>query len=648
MKQPFFILVALFFVQNLIAQPFATHAFTNGKIYTANDAQPFAEAMAINGENIIYIGNNNSINAFINANTIVENLNGRLVLPGIHDVHQHPLEAGTEGGSGCHLHNDAQSVDELIEELDLCNIQPNTNGWILANGHSIFTLYDGEDPSKYYLDDLYPDDPVAILEETSHSVWVNSKALEIVGIDDNTPDPPGGHIYKNPTTGEVDGILMDNAGDVVLQMALAANNTINNLHYDGLIEFGLPELAKNGITSICEARTYWKRDYQDIWQELRDNDLLTCRVVLNPWIYPDEDDAVQIPILQSLYNTGDNMLKATQVKCYSDGIIPNATAALHEPYIDNNGLPFNTGLNYIDADRLANLITVLEQTGYDFHIHAIGDRGITESLDAIETARNANGNIGARHRITHVEIVKESDYPRFAQLNVTADMQVAGNFTNPENWDENLPFLGADRVDNIIPLKSIFDTGARITLSSDWDVSSLNPFVGMQNALTRAPQNLPTVQDAVKAYTINGAYVLRQENQTGSLEVGKWADFICVNQDIFTIPVNQIAQTEVLSTWVGGTEVYRSDELDAVSNIQKNQIIDLYPTPVKDRLFLDLKDEIIIGLDIFNVQGDLVKSIQETRQDSMQVNVADLSNGVYFLKIALKNGAFLSDRMIKD
>jgi predicted amidohydrolase YtcJ len=389
---------------------------------------------------------------------------------------------------------------------------------------------------------------VAILEETSHSVWVNSKALEVAEIDDYTEDPPGSNIYKNPTTGEVDGILMDNAGDVILQMALAANNAIDNLHYDGLIEFGLPELAKNGITSICEAQTYWKRGYQDIWQELHDNNELTCRVVLNPWIYTDEDDATQIPILQSLYNTGDNMLKATQVKCYSDGIILNATAALHEPYIDNNGLPFNQGLNYIDGDRLANLMTILEQTGYDFHIHAIGDRGITESLDAVEAARNANGDIGARHRITHVEIVKESDYPRFAQLNVTADMQVASDFTNPENWEENLPFLGADRIDNIIPLKSIFETGARVTLSSDWDVSSLNPFIGMQNALTRAPQNLPTIEDAVKAYTINGAYVLRQETNTESLEVGKWADFICVNQDIFTVPTNQIAQTIVLST----------------------------------------------------------------------------------------------------
>lgn len=647
MKNITLFILIIFYHLNMNAQT-ATHAFINGKIYTANDAQPFAEAIAIDGENIIYVGNNMGINNHIDGNTIVEDLAGRLVLPGIHDVHMHPLEAGTEGGSGCHLHNDSESIDELIDELDLCSIQPNSNGWILANGHSIFTLYDAEDPPKFYLDDLFPDNPVAILEETSHSLWVNSKALEMAGIDEYTEDPPGGHIYKNPITGEVDGILMDNAGDVVLQMALAANNTIDNLHYDGLIDFGLPELAKNGITSICEARTYWKRGYHEIWQELHDNGELTCRVVLNPWIYPDDDDATQIPILQSLYNTGNNMLKATQVKCYSDGIIPNATAALHEPYNDNNGLPFNTGLNYIAADRLANLITVLEQTGYDFHIHAIGDRGITESLDAIETARNANGDIGARHRITHVEVVKESDYPRFAQLNVTADMQVAGDFTNPENWEENIPFLGAERADNLIPLKSIFDTGARITLSSDWDVSSLNPFVGMQNALTRAPQNLPTIEDAVKAYTINGAYVLRQETNTGSLEVGKWADFICVSQDIFTIPTNQIAQTTVLSTWVGGEEVFRSDDLDAVSSVQKNPYFNLYPTPVRDILHINLNNKTIVELDIFNIKGDLVKKLTETFRDSVEINLANFSKGVYFLKVELENGTIVNDKIIKD
>ena len=632
---------------NLNAQT-ATHAFINGKIYTSNNAQPFAEAIAITGETIIYVGDNTGVNNHIGSITIVEDLAGRLVLPGFHDVHMHPLEASSEGSASCVLGGYGASLDDLLDELDLCNVQPNSNGWILGFGHSNFSLYDSPDPVKFYLDDLYPDDPVIVMEETSHAMWVNTKALEMAGIDETTPDPPGGHIYKNPTTGEVEGILMDNAGDIVLQMALEENQTLNDFHYNGLVEYGLPLIAENGITSICEARTYWKRGYHEIWQELHDNDELTCRVVLNPWVYPEDDDATQIPILQSLYDEGDDMLKSTQIKCYSDGIVINATCALHEPYDNNLGLPFETGLNYIDVDRMANLITVLEQIGYDFHIHAIGDRGITESLDAIEEARNTNGDIGARHRITHVEIVKETDYSRFAPLNVTADMQVTGDFTNPDNWDDNIFFIGANRSDNLIPLKSIFDTGARVTLSSDWDVSSLNPFVGIQNALTRAPQNLPTVEDAIKAYTINGAYVLRQETNTGSLEVGKWADFICVDQDVFTIPTNQISQTKVLSTWVGGEEVYRSDDLDWISTIQKNKYFQLYPSPVKDILTIKLKDLAITEWSIYDVKGALINNTEASIQDSLQINVSNFEQGVYFFKMKLENGKIIGDRFLKE
>ena len=203
----------------------------------------------------------------------------------------------------------------------------------------------------------------------------------------------------------------------------------------------------------------------------------------------------------------------------------------------------------------------MEQIGYDFHIHALGDRGVTESIDAIEAARNTNGEIGTRHRITHLEIVRSSDIPRFKELNITADMQVAGAFTQPELWDDNNFLLGQERTDSIIPLKALEEAGARITLSSDWDVSSLNPFVGMQNALTRSPQQISSIGKAIDAYTLNAAYVMRQETKTGSLEVGKWADFIVVDRDVFTVPINEVGGTKTLLTYVDGKEVYRSSNL---------------------------------------------------------------------------------------
>ena len=231
-------------------------------------------------------------------------------------------------------------------------------------------------------------------------------------------------------------------------------------------------------------------------------------------------------------------------------------AALHDPYNDNLGWPFDKGLNYFDSNRLLNFVSELELTGCDFHIHAIGDRGITEALDAIEGARLENGEVGARHRVTHLEIVDPADYKRFAELNVIADMQVAGEFTQPDHWHDSDFLIGADRADHMIPLRSLFDEDALVTLSSDYDVSEISPFVGIQNALSRSPEALPTLQDAIKAYTINGAYVMRQEDRAGSLEVGKFADLILLDQDIFDIPVASIGKTTVTATMLGGKLVH--------------------------------------------------------------------------------------------
>lgn len=561
------LLLVTFLNHQSLAQ-IADKVFKNAKIYTTNNS--FEEAIAIKDGNIIYVGTDAAVNAHIGAGTAVEDLDGKLILPGLHDVHMHPLEASSPLGGGCVLDSSEEDPRNFVSFIqNNCDLTPNANGWIVGFGHSIFTFFDPQVPDpenipypKTLLDQAInnPNIPAVIMEETSHSVWVNSKALELIGITNTTPanDPVGGHIVRDgniPT-----GILLDNAGDIALSLALVSNANTDAENKAGLVEYGLPFLAENGITSICEGRTYWKRNYIEIWESIKADGDLTCRVALAPWVYPSDSDATLIPALQNLFDEGDDMLSVGQIKVYSDGIMVNATAAMLQPYDYSWDLPITDGLNYVDETRLTDLITDLELEGYDFHIHAIGDRGIHEALNAIEAARNINGNIGARHRITHLEIVNANDYPRFAALNVTADVQVAGDFTQPANWGEN-SFLIGNRADNLMPIKSLKNAGARITLSSDWDVSDANPFLGIQNALTRSPQELSSVEDAVKAYTIDAAYVMRHENETGSLEVGKWADLVIVNKDIFTIPTNQISTTKVLLTMLGGEEVYRSPTL---------------------------------------------------------------------------------------
>ncbi|WP_024770792.1 amidohydrolase [Aquimarina macrocephali] len=527
-----------------------TVAYINGTIFTVNPERVWAEAIIVEGNKIIYVGNTDKALAQISKDTEVIDLKRATVIPGIHDVHMHPLEASSENfkfilKEGNDPENYAPAIRKAL--LDFPDEE-----WLLGWGVDLYTLLEAKRSPIDILDDISSTRPIAIMERTSHSIWVNSKALEIAGIDINSENPTGG-IYMRDENDKLNGILIDNAGNLILDMALTPTSQTKENDYNGLVNFALPELAKNGITSICDARTYWKRDHHTIWKRVEKEGKLSARVNLGLWGYPMQDDESQISSLKSLYeNDSNSLLKINQIKLYSDGIVHNTTAAMQEEYrIDLFQESKNNGLSYFTQNRITSYIQQLENVGFDFHIHAIGNRGVKESLNAIETASNGSG----RHRITHVEIVTPSDLTRFSQLNVTADCQVAGDFTQPDQWDENVELIGKESSKNLIPIKSLKEADARITLSSDWDVSSINPFVGMQNAVTRFPQNI-TIEEAVKAYTFNGAYVMRQETEVGSIEVGKKADFVVLNQNIFSVDPNRIATTKVDMTVFDGEVIF--------------------------------------------------------------------------------------------
>ncbi len=524
--------------------------YYNGKIYTVNPNQEWAEAMWIKDGVIKYIGDNDTAKEMATEGAAMIDLKGKFVMPGIHDVHLHPLEASSENFQFI-LDENETDPENFANAIASAHQSNSGTGWLLGWGHTLEAIFNATRNPKAIIDDVVSNRPVVIMEQTSHSVWCNSKALDMMGIDANTPNPQGGVIMRD-ANGEATGILIDNAGNMILQLALQPTAASEQKDYQGLIDFGLPELAKYGITSICDARTYWKRNHHLVWKRIADEGKLTVRTNLGLWAYPSEADAAQIASIKSLYsNDANSLLKINQIKLYSDGIIHNTTAAMHSDYhIDYFNMPTNNGLNYFTEQRIAHYIAELESTGFDFHIHALGNRGVTESLNAIEQSGTSSG----RHRLTHVEFVNTSDYPRFAQLNVTADAQVAGDFTQPQYWSDNDYLVGSSVATNIIPLKSLAAANARITLSSDWDVSTVNPFVGLQNAVTRAPQEL-TLAQAIAAYTINAAYVMRQESVVGSLEVNKEADFIVLDRDLFEISADDIKNTKVLDTYLKGVKV---------------------------------------------------------------------------------------------
>lgn len=526
----------------------------NGEIYTVNEQQPWADAMVVEDGFIAYVGSEVEAKKWVNANTKIHNLNGNLVLPGLHDVHLHPMEASSDEVT-CIVQSNG-SVVQWVAEIKQCE-RTNSDEWLLGWGHSILTLLESTQEPRALLDSISTNRPIAIMEETSHSMWVNSAALALLKLDGKVLKQgiEGGAVLLNEQQRSI-GVLLDGAGDLVFDMAMKETPQRLQRNYEALLT-GLEEVNKFGITSIVDARIYWQRGYLKAWQRADKEGSLTARSVLSLWAYPNLDDAQQLATLKSLYqNNGDSFLKVNQIKFYSDGITHNASAALLDPYKDYFEEVGPLGLNYFDEARLTNYITQLSQVGFDAHIHAIGDRGVRESLNAIESAQKVTGQTG-RHRLTHVEIVNDQDKPRFKQLDVTADFQLAGEFTHPENFHEMEALIGS-RAHEQLPVRDIYNTGANITLSSDWDVSSLSPFVGMQNALNRGEQSLPNLKSVIEAYTINGAYVMGQETITGSLEVGKAADFVVLDQNIFDVNVSDIAKTQVLSTVLEGEVVFEN------------------------------------------------------------------------------------------
>lgn len=505
---------------------------------------------------IKFIGGNVDAEEFMTDDTEIIDLQGSAVIPGFHDVHMHPLETGNDIAGTCQLSPKAKP-EQMKNTIRTCWRKQQGTEWILGHGYSIEKmlqhLQEGLRDPRFILDEVVPSNkPVLIMEETSHSSWANSEALKRAAFDTNSENPKGGIIMKNPQTGEPNGILLENAGDILWDLALDTQKypDLEEITKDGL-KWALKQLARNGITSICDARTYWatRGGHHRIWQQLEADNQLTARVILGLWAYPHLSDSEQIESLKRLAASNNEKLRLSQVKVYMDGLLDSTTASVIDQYLIDYGLGIqdNKGINYFDKERLSKFIKEL-QHHFDFHIHAIGDKAVKDALDAIEA--NISENPNHRHRLTHLELVDAQDLARFKQLNVTADVQLP----NPE-LDHLSSILGQCRSDKFMPVQALLDSGARLTLSSDWDVNDLNPFSGIGKALKLGL----SLKQAIEMYTINGAYTMRQEDKTGSLIMGKAADFIVLDRDIFNLAPNQhINNTKVLQTVLAGQAIWTS------------------------------------------------------------------------------------------
>ncbi len=422
-------------------------------------------------------------------------------------------------------------------------------------------------PDKKLLDKIVPDRPVSLKSSDGHSLWVNSKALELAGITATTPDPENGRIDRYPNSQEPSGSLQEDSAIMLimnLEPALTSEDLINGLKYSRNLFHSL------GITGIQDA--ILKLEPGDAYYGLDAYNYLESRHELNLHVVTAMFWENSKPLVQQLSKflkireqQANGNVKATSIKIWQDGVIETQTAALLEPYSDRSdgyrGDLQNT------PDNLNKAVVALDSAGFQIHFHAIGDRAIRVALDALEEAQNINGSRDSRHHLSHIELFDPVDLPRFAELNVVANFQPLWAIQDSYITDLTWPRLGRERSKWLDPIGSMQRTGARIGFGSDWYVTSVNPLDGIEAAVTRLEPNgstdVPlgdgeeiTLAEAIENYTINSAYVNFLDNKVGSIEVGKQADLAILDRDLFTIPAHEINKVKVVATLFEGRLVY--------------------------------------------------------------------------------------------
>jgi hypothetical protein len=537
--------------------------FKNGKIYTVDAARSVQQALAVTGNAISAVGSDADVAPLIGPATKVIDLGGKFVLPGMIDAHSHPI-IGAVNASKCSLADVQPTIEAIRPVIRKCleDRPAKGDGWL-----EVVQLYNyGFEATAKDFDTIEADRPLAVGGNDGHTLWTNTRALELSGVTAATEDPPGGAITRD-ASGNPTGAFADTATLLVLKHVPQPSAA----EAAAFTEKALADMAANGLTGVADA--YITPVEAAVWGELYRSGRLPLRVrgaILMENLEDSSDGAIADIVAASEAGTVDpDWLRMDSVKIFADGVIeaPTQTAALLSPYLDENGKPTDdTGELYFEQDAIDAIVTKLDKAGLTVHVHAIGDRAVRASLDAFEAARKANGATDNRHQIAHLQLVDPADFPRFAELGVIANFQLDWAKRDASNVGPIEPYLGPERYRWLYPAGSLKRAGATIAGGSDWDVSSYDPFHAMEHGITRVERGsgLPplgegeglTIGDVIDAYTINAAFASRQEATTGSLEVGKRADLVIVDRDITAIDPATIDDTEVLATWIDGKLVY--------------------------------------------------------------------------------------------
>jgi predicted amidohydrolase YtcJ len=543
--------------------------FVNGVVYTVDSVRSWARSVAVRDGRIVAVSAEDVAGALIGPDTEVVDLHGRMLLPGFQDAHVHPVSSGLEMLQ-CDL-NDLADADEYLEAIRAYADANPDLPWILGGGWSM-DAFAGGLPTKQVLDAVVADRPVFLPNRDGHGAWVNSAALTLAGVTPDTPDPEDGRIERD-ADGAASGALHEGAQQLVGR--LAPEPTPDEL-LQALLR-GQEHLHALGVTAWQDAIVSAGGAYDSLDTYLRaaSSGELTGRVVGALW-WDHHRGLEQIDdLIASRARGRAGRFAATSVKIMQDGVCENFTAGVLEPYLDAEGRPTeNRGMSFVEPGLLNEAVTRLDAEGFQVHFHALAERAVREALDAIEAARTANGPSDLRHHLAHLQVVHPDDISRFRALNATANLQPLWAAHESQMDLLTIPFLGEPRWRWQYPFASLVRAGATLAMGSDWSVSSANPLEEMHVAVNRVmapnyphevgsrevflPEERLDLPTALAAFTMGSAYVNHLDGDTGSIEVGKLADLVVVDRNLFEHPVEEIAEARAEHTYVEGDEVFAS------------------------------------------------------------------------------------------
>ena len=537
----------------------ADRVYTNARIYTVNEKQPWAEAVAIKDGKFLLVGSNDEAAQVTGPQSEVVDLAGKFVMPGIHDLHIHFegfYNAEMLAGKTLRYTGEESSIAQLQEKLRVY-AEANPDLDVLFAEQLPQTLFPNMSPTRAFIDEVVPDRVVVMLSDSEHEALLNTRALEREGVTADTPEPFGGEIVKD-ADGQPTGWLKEKAAGLWGWSYFP--ELTREQHRDGMLAV-IKYFNSIGITTAKEqhAKNHWAQGFQDVETDGE----LTMRIGLS-WTYkgPLEPSPLeeQVTAIANRQQFASDLINPDFVKLSIDGTV-GATGLVTEPYV----MTGDYGLAFYDVKELADDVTRFDAMGMGITAHANADGAVRQFLDAVESAQQRNGQLRGRHQVGHAILIHDDDMPRFKTLNATVEFSPV--MWMPTAAAEGLAAqLGQERLARVFPMKSLEASGGRFVLASDGPLFWQTPFEAMESAVTRqkpggseavmAPGEAINLQSAIQAYTINGAYLMGHDDRAGSIEEGKVADMIVLDRNPFEVPATEIGSTRVLQTVFNGEVVY--------------------------------------------------------------------------------------------